>query len=414
MKISSWACACLMGALLPADIASATPTQTDGQQLIEALQPYCIAARAWDQPLCGKTLVVHPQTRTFVEIDLAAGTIGDTGNWPADRIVANTSVTWKGEAWAMVMWPLPGEAKARAALVLHENFHRVEPLLPFNAGSYTPANHLDSVMGRTSLRLELLMLAKAVEAEAPGVRRAYADAAYSYRADRLLSDQGRSAERHLNIKEGTAEYIALEAVYRDEVAAQIAAALRTAEQGHSFIRSFAYSTGPAWLYLLDQDYPDWRTAFNGETGFADLYQRSVLAADKSSLTVSGALKNRILAEEEERAAAAERERQSYLARFVTGPAIRLPQGAFSFDPNTAVALGDHGTVYRTFGMKGPWGAFETEKGALISSDYSKVTVDYIGTAGTPEMENDFWTLRLNQGWRMVMREGLYRIEPTEP
>lgn len=410
MKVSSWFMACLTGALFAVP-AAASPTMEEGLALAEAMKPYCVVARVWDQQLCGPTILVEPQSRVFAEVDLATGLVGEIGVWPADQGIANTSIRWKGGDWAMVMWPLQGDAKSKARLVLHENFHRVEPLLAFSAGGYTAANHLDTVLGRTSLRLELLMLKKAVEAKERDVRKAYADAAYRYRLDRMSNPGALTAERHLNVKEGLAEYEAVRIAYARDAGEKIANSLAKAEKSNSFIRSFAYATGPAWLYLLDQDFPAWRTEFRAATDFADLYQRAVLAGDESNLMMSDDLRAIIQAEEQARAIAKQQEKAELIERFVGGPTIVLPQGSFSFDPRTTVALGEHGTVYRIFSSEGPWGSFETKSGALVANDYSKVTINFVGVAGAPNLTNEFWTLKLNSGWALVETDGAYSIKP---
>jgi len=230
--------------------ATDVPTEKVVKSVYEGIKLRCQDAVVWSVPLCGPTIFINKKTRSYVAVDLATGEISDSGVWPTERNIANTSVDWKDERWAMVMWPVPNETKKRNRLIFHENYHRIENQLSFSSGAYSPANHLDSKEGRISIRMEMHMLVNALMAKSSADRQAYALAAFGFRDARISTPAALESEKHLNINEGLAEYSALAAVYSEGIPTELISALKTAEQSTSLVRSFSYSTAPAWLFLF--------------------------------------------------------------------------------------------------------------------------------------------------------------------
>ena len=133
--------------------------------------------RLWGVSLCGRLLLVDPQTRQVVTaVADPDGKLVEKnglyeGKLPADMLIANTSIRWGGEEWAMVQVPLPTEEFQRIRLLAHESFHRVQPGLGLRV-SGAVSGHLDSESGRLWLRLELRALAQALRSEGDAARSA--------------------------------------------------------------------------------------------------------------------------------------------------------------------------------------------------------------------------------------------------
>ena len=98
-----------------------------------------------------------------------------TGILPQSQNVANTAFDWSGRRWTMLVTPLPRDAAQRAALMLHEMWHRIQDSLGFPAASPTN-DHLDQLEGRTWLRLEGHALRTALASSGPRRRTAITDA----------------------------------------------------------------------------------------------------------------------------------------------------------------------------------------------------------------------------------------------
>jgi len=384
------------------DIAAARAAFEDLDRLCRA-----DAGRLWNVSLCGPTVFADPKSRdavTWVDGELKAATI------PQEIGIANYGLDWDGRRWTMVMWPLPDDPYDRRALLAHESWHRVQDTLGFKQTG--PKNlHLDGAGGRAALRLEMRALARALES---GSKNAIEDA-LAFRAMRhALFSGSAEEERLLEMHEGLAEYTgtALAEPRVKERAAHIAKALRDADRSESYMRSFAYRTGPAWGALIEMKSPHWTRSLKPSDDLALVAQRAWKLktpkdADAREKKYGGA---EIRAAEQARA---EKKRvliAELRAKFIDGPTLTVPMGGggMTFDPYGLQPLGDAGTVYRSITVSGPWGKLEvTSGGGLVSSDWTKVVVP---------ANADGYTLTLNEGWSKVRgaRDGDLTVGRSSP
>lgn len=376
-----------------------------------------------------------------------------TGALPAGISPSNTSVTWSGHRWAMVMLQHLGDSTEATRLLVHEAMHTLQPaLLPAPKYDETAAGSglLDEADGRTLLRLEWRALAAALRAHAgiEGVGgRARLDAIHDalvFRAARyaIASPDEIVRERALDVAEGLPEYTAWRisrSSRRDFIAALDSAPARMP----SFVRGFVYYTGPAYAFLLD-DYEDgawrrsvrslpdlqrlllvaWRDrartdgistlmndAFAGHTlSSADRTRLTSLAHDLAARYDGVAIR----ASEDARWATRERQLADYRAKFVTGPTLRLrPHSlSISFDPRGQASLGDAGTVMANLVWRGSDGAeLRAPAGALVTPTWKEVRIPrghvqlFTGQLTAPlSLQGDGWTLELPVGW-VVSAEG---------
>ncbi len=223
------------------------------------------ADATWGVSLCGPLLLAHWGQRGLI----ASRQSADSGFAPAGRwwtgslgegqFPANTAITLGGTRWSMVVLPLPDDDAAAMQLLVHEQFHRIQGELGLPAND--PANvHLDAPEGRRWLRLEWRALARAVAGEGDPSCRAARDA-LAFRAARQEEFPGSAAsEAALERHEGLAEYTGhrLASLAFPDGDARLTAALHDAESTPSYVRSFAYVTGPAYGMLLDRVDPAWR------------------------------------------------------------------------------------------------------------------------------------------------------------
>src|SRR5438128_1315811 len=258
--------------------------------------------RMWGTSLCGPTMFVDPQTR-----EITANEPVPASTLPKSIGIANTSVEWGGKRWTMIMLPLPDDAYDRRVLLAHESFHRIQPKLGLFIGQEGGNAHLDTLEGRYWLQLEWRALAAALR----GDRDALSDALAFRAKRRSLFPNAAEEERALEFREGLAEYTGTafaEPSLRKRIP-HLLGALREAEKKPSFVRSFAYASGPAWGAILEMrhrpptDDPSvlWRAPHSEKYGGAEL-----LAAERAR---------------EEKKQAMLRE---FRARFVDGPVLVLP------------------------------------------------------------------------------------------
>ncbi|PWK85303.1 hypothetical protein [Fulvimonas soli] len=375
--------------------------------------------RLWDRSLCGPMLLVAPATRQVIASQAdAQGRLRAqdgvfVGRLPPEQNLANTALDWAGVRWSEMLWPLPDDAPMRRTLMAHESFHRIQDGLGLPAGDGDNA-HLDTLEGRYALQLEWRALDRALAAADEPERRAAVADALAFRAARYARFP--AAERNesaLERSEGLAEYTGV-MVGNDTPAERLAMArkdLALHAGDASFVRSFAYATGPAYGLLLDRYAPGWRRTIAQRAGAPAALLAAALRIDMAAAPIDARAARyggaALLASERERAAARARRVAAYAARLVAGPVLHLPlkHMKVQFNPTSLVPLGDAGTVYPTIHVSDDWGLIDVDGGALLAGDWTRLTVAApAGEARGGTLHGEGWTLQLAPGWRLAPGE----------
>jgi hypothetical protein len=408
--------------------AGASTQELDTARALSALRDAKAACEAdagalWGRSLCGPIVLVDRQTRLAIANDSVAGRhfvrFGDAylTSLPENQYVANTAFQWQGRTWTMVALPLPRDRYARVGLVMHEVFHREQSALGLGQPDALN-NHLDMRAGRTWLRLEYRALARALEAlpDANAARR-HVESALLFRAYRRSVYPGSdSLERTLEIQEGLPEYTGQRMAMQQmgEGPARVAKFVRDYETTPTFVRAFAYGTGPAIGVLLDRFAPDWRKSVVSERDLGMLLARAIRFQPPRDLRDAARARaneygwSEIDGAEAARDSARAPTMRVYRARLAEGPTITLRQSrdslAWSFDPTELIAFDLHSTIYPSGNFSAPWGKLTVEEGGvLIQNDFSSIRIGS-SSAATPSarlIKGDGWTLELNPGWSLV-------------
>ncbi len=373
--------------------------------------------RSWGRSLCGPIALMDRSSRLVLATDTVAGRAflpyggAFVAVAPGDVPLANTSFRWGERSWALVLLPLPRNRFDRVRLLLHESFHREQAALGLAPGDRL-SPHLDEREGRVWLRMELRALAAALEATGAAAR-PYVEDAVAFRAQRYALFPGADAlEAALELHEGLAEYtgtvLALGLVGEGDGLSRVVERVKAGEGERTYVRSFAYATGPALGLLLDRFAPTWRDSVRTERGLTGLIRRAIgftparsLARDVERRGSRYGLEA-VRREETQRATERTQRVSAYRARFIDGPALVLTQSSLgtSFDPNELVPLGEAGTVYPTGTFTAAWGRLVVKSGgALISPDFTRVVVAAPAEPPTgATVVGDGWTLELATGW----------------
>jgi len=388
------------------------------------------SGRLWGVKLHGPLVFVDPATR------FAVGTRADpgghlkerdgvfVGTLPREVGVANYSFSWGGQDWVMFVWPtLAGASpESRAVLLMHESWHRVQKKIGFPLCG--PKNdHLDATEGRYWLQLEWRALAAALIAGGPERARAVGDALLFRTVRRALTPEARIQERQLEMHEGLAEYsgVALSGMTREKRRAFVVDSLnRAAKRYPTFVRSFAYVSGPAYGVLLDEAEVEWRKGLSPENDLGDLLRNTLkLPSVEGSLDTakarSAAYEGVALRQSEERRhAEIEEKLAAYRKLLVDGPVLTLPmiRTQMQFDPNTLQPLGKFGTVYPSVRINAAWGFLKVERGALIEMETGTVTLPATADITPRPLRGLGWELELKAGWNVVAgtRAGDWRVQ----
>ena len=390
----------LLGLILSGSLAFAGQAQTSSAISVETARSYFKEAdsmcqmdqgRLWGASLCGPIMFVDPPSRFIVANQADADGALEAqngvfvGKLPLAQNVANTAVVWSGVHWTQIQWPLPEDGNQRRTLIAHELFHRIQSQLKLPQLKGGDNQHLDSLDGRYYLQLEWRALAHALQDTTVAARKVAAVDAILFRAARyILFPQAMGQEQVLELNEGLAEYTGVK-VGNSSPDEQMRAALRDLEvhtSDSTFVRSFAYATGPAYGLLLDMYAPSWRKLILIGERIDAVLQKALsinipsnlqAAAKDSAQKYDG---ESLWASETEREAKRRQIIASYRAKFIDGTVLILPLRHMNvqFDPRSLQPLGDAVTVYPAMRITDDWGILDAKNGALMKSDWSAVIV----------------------------------------
>lgn len=390
--------------------AVAQVDQQRAQEFFKEVQALCErdGGRLWGVSVCAPMVIADSRTQTF-----ATSQPAPEGPRPRLLGLVNAPVQWGGTTWGAYIWDnvVNASPRHRREILLHELFHGVQPQL----GLLAPAlatEHLDAVDGRYWLRLEWRALAQALRESGEPRNLAVRDALAFRQARRMLYPASADDERAQEITEGLAAYTGtvLAAPSPAEAIASAVENLTASETGESFVRTFAYASGPAYGLLLDASSPGWTRTVRGTDDLATLLMRALAVEPATDATASAGRYGgaEIRASEEKR----EQERQERLGElcrlFVDGPVLVIPGGGSGMsDSRGATVIPGIGTVYfGRYRASGNWGTLEAEKGVLVASDGRSRRVSAPVRRDDGTFAGDGWTFKAAAGW--VVREGARR------
>ena len=370
--------------------------------------------RLWGVSICAPMVIGDARTQTFA-------TSQPPPDAPRPQIIGllNGPIQWGDTMWAALSWDTIANwpARTRGEAFLHESFHIVQRLKGIAApdprriglDAKSENEHLDAADGRYWLRLEWRALARALresgEPRALAVRDAldFRQVRHTRYPDHVISEYA------LDMNEGLAAYTGtvLAAPSAADAVARALELLTEAEDGDSFVRTFSYTSGPAYGLLLDAASPGWTRKMSASDEPAVLLARAlgVQAAPDPAAAAARYGGADLRAAEDQR----DQQRQARIAelrrRFIDGPVFVMPGGGSGYtDSHGALVIPDAGTVY--FGkyiMSGPWGRLEAGNGVLIATDGRTRRLPAPVRGDDTTISGDGWTFKAAADW--VVHDG---------
>jgi hypothetical protein len=393
--------------------AAAQVDQQRAQEYFKEAQALCERddGRLWGVSICGPMVIADRRTQT-----IATSQPAPEEARPPLLGLLNAPVRWGGATWSAYMWDdvVNRPPRRRKELFLHELFHCVQPQLGLAAASLD-SEHLDAADGRYWLRLEWRALGHALRQSGERRHLAVRDALAFRQARRTVYAANVESERGQEIAEGLAAYTAT-VLAADSAADAIASAIdllvdtEAAASEASFVRTFAYMSGPAYGLLLDASSPGWTRRVRSTDDLGALVMRALAVQPASDVTASAARYDggEIRAAEQQR----EQRRQQRLAglrqQFVDGPVLLMPGGGGTqFNSIGAISIPGVGTVYfGPYNTSGAWGTLSAAKGVLVASDGGSRRVSAPVRRDDGTFAGDGWTFTAAPGW--IVRDGARR------
>ncbi len=409
--------------------AVAQVDQQRAQEYFKEAQALCErdGGRLWGVSICAPMVIGDARTQTFA-------TSQPPPDAPRPRIIGllNGPIQWGDTMWAALSWDTIANwpARTRGEAFAHESFHIVQRSKGIGAAdrarlataARSENEHLDAADGRYWMRLEWRALARALGQSGKLRGQAVRDALAFRQARQTRYPEHVISEYALDMNEGLASYTGtvLAAPSAADAIARAIELLAEAEEGESFVRTFAYNSGPAYGLLLDAASPGWPRKMGASDEPAALLMRALGVEPATDAAAAAARYGgaALRATEDQR----EQQRQARIAelrrRFVDGPVLVMPGGGSGYsDSHGALVIPGAGTVYfANYVMSGPWGSLEATKGVLISTDGStrRLPAPVPGDGAT--IAGDGWTLKAAAGWvvREGARKGDYEVVRREP
>jgi hypothetical protein len=365
----------------------------------------------WNIDLYGPILLVDSKSRiVYSNIPDSVGILKQDGEifsgiLPNNVNLANTAIDWSGKSWAMIMLPLPEKKPERLDLLSHELFHRSQPVLGFKMNN--PANnHLDQKEGRVYLRLELEALRQAFVAKSRSeIIRNLTNALYFRNHRYSVYQNAKSNENSLELNEGLATYTGIFMSGRDDNQKEdyFENKLTDFQNNPTFVRSFAYLTIPLYGTILSKSDKYWNRQIDKNTNLTDFFIKSFnihIPVNEGVDILNQYGFSEINHDEIKREERIKQLKVEYITKFIEQPhlEIRFEKMSVSFDPRNIMPIEEYGTVYPTLRVSDNWGILTVSNGALLWTNWDKITLSYPTNINKAKVVGDGWTIDLNSGY----------------
>lgn len=395
---------------------------------------YADNGELWGVKLYGPMMLAYPETRLIIAnepdnenfLEEINGVF--VGILPDELNIANTAFDWNGKKWTMVMMPLPEDQFIRNSLLMHELFHRIQNDINIPLYNYT-CDHLDKKEGRILLRIEWDELFSALNYGNDERLKHIRSAIILNKYRMKLFPEADSLESRMLLNEGLAEYtgIKLSGAPESVVNNILSDKIKHANMIPSFVRSFAYISGPLYSFLLDKSGIDWRTNINETSRITEIIQSAfeIIITDDVQVEAQSILNDykdsEILIFEENRAQKQIAKLEHLKEKFLSKPVLVLPLQNMSmqFNPSNLVSIENVGTVYPNIRITDNWGILNVTNDALIPANFRSVLISLPDNFSLQQdqtnIHSDDWTIELNKGWILTPSEkkGSYLLTKTD-
>ncbi|MBQ3595858.1 MAG: hypothetical protein II981_10685 [Bacteroidales bacterium] len=222
------------------------------------------SAMLWGINMYGPTMFVDPESRMIVaNRQDKNGLLKKNGNvylgfLPDEYNIANTALTFSDELWTCVSRMDFDNDIERNLLLVHESWHRVQNEIGV-LSVMSNNTHLENVEAAILLKMEMIALNHALMNDADNNDLVNTLTIRMIRQEKYPNNNEDEYECH----EGLAEYTALKVLANDDknyilMKAILLNIIENALGYDTYTHSFAYVTGPAYGFILDEISSNWK------------------------------------------------------------------------------------------------------------------------------------------------------------
>jgi hypothetical protein len=162
-------------------------------------------------------------------------------------------------------------------------------------------------------------------------------------------------------------------------------------------------TIPLYGILLSKSDGYWNHQIDNNTNLTDFFSKSFNLHIPDDLGMEVNNRYGLPTIESEETRREERIKQltlDYKAKFIEQPhlEIRLEKMSVSFDPRNIMPIEGYGAVYPTMRVSDNWGILTVSDGALLGTNWDKITLSEPTLINKNSVTGDGWTIDLNSGY----------------
>lgn len=352
------------------------------------------SADLWGVDLYGPTMFVLPDNRMIIanqqdkdSLLIKRGKVF-YGFLPEEYNIANTALTFSNELWTCVSRMDFKTDMERNLLLVHESWHRIQNEIGIQAVMSNNI-HLEEVDAAILMKLELLALNHVLLSD--NINCDNKDLSNALRIRKIRQEKYKSHnENEYECHEGLAEYTALKVLANNAINHKIVNAIilnkiENALKNDTYTHSYAYVTGPAYGFILDEISSDWKNEVMSGVTMNEILLKNVNLdnTDEPSIFLEEITKyydsEDFINKEYERLNLLKQEEQAMKDKFKDSQLLYIRNNGvnFTYNPNEKVIMFDGlGTIYKSMRLSGDFGTVETNDGIIVTSDWRYFILPY--------------------------------------
>jgi hypothetical protein len=366
----------------------------------------------WGVALNAPIIIVDHFNNTMFFTAIEEGHVSPVKEEPWNNQVplANSFADYNGQRYVTVIHAalMNTPCEQRVNLLCHEIFHTYQQGLGIDNRS-SVNYHMDEVQGRALLQIEMKMLQQVLSGDRSSLRdalriRAYRQGLYPNNNEDLYE-----------LNEGLAEYTGLK-LSMENMRDYVKNGLRY-NISKGYANAFGYVTGAAYALVLDELYPQWRSDKDLAKGMIYLIKK--IEPSYAAEIDTGEPDEWLVTYDYLQILANEQEELDRFGNIDTFKDLLKPEASkfsiagrgvsFTYNPNDRViSLGD-AVLLRNMTMTGEWGQIHATNGLVRLNNWSAFYLLPPSDRTTNVIRGDNYEIRLNPGWTVSEKNGMYEL-----